>query len=138
MFECRVSGQVWFYRVRVIPPRVSGFQVPNFITNSKSEIFNVFWKSHPKATRRNYRHLAVLFFSFMVFYITKALLLGYIQLFGSTENIFCFVFWAWQLKTFIMHLFFLSINCLVTIWGKFNWNHCRQDFCIIFCKIITK
>ena len=32
------------------------------------------------------------FFSFIVFYITKSLLLGYIQLFGSTENIFCFVF----------------------------------------------
>ena len=32
------SGRVWFYRVRVIPPRVSGFRVPDFITSPIPDI----------------------------------------------------------------------------------------------------
>ena len=118
MFECRVSGQVWFYRVWVIPPRVSGFQVPDFITNSKSEIFNVFWKSHPEAPRRNYRHLVVLFFFIYSFLHNKIITFGIYSTFWQYWKYFLFCFLSITIKNVYHAFVFLIYQLLGYYLGK--------------------
>ena len=41
-------------------------------------------------------------------------------------------------KREILFSFAYLYRCLVTIWAKSNLNHCRQDFCTWFAKIVTK